>query len=350
MAHTRYIIMICLTLLAFPQLVLASKTHVVRKSESLNSVARKYHVSVDELKAVNNLTGAHVIRGARLIIPSHANARLKKNKLVEKSQTYKVAKGDSLTRIAKKTGIKMSDLRRLNGLKGNKVKPGQVLALRDTPPPVADESPRLPTVANRLELINRDLLNEQEFSDSLAELTDIEADRPVDLAKKLEDNGSGISKLKKTAYSFLGARYRFGGNSRNSLDCSSFVQQVFREQKVSLPRTAREQFHVGAEVVRGDLRKGDLVFFQTYANFPSHVGIYLGNRKMIHASSRDHRVVISSMDTPYYISRFLGARRIESVIAADNINFNELLQGVEEESESDAQNNDLMGISLNINN
>ena len=188
MAHTRYIIMICLTLLAFPQLVLASKTHVVRKSESLNSVARKYHVSVDELKAVNNLTGAHVIRGARLIIPSHANARLKKNKLVEKSQTYKVAKGDSLTRIAKKTGIKMSDLRRLNGLKGNKVKPGQVLALRDTPP-VADESPRLPTVANRLELINRDLLNEQEFSDSLAELTDIEADRPVDLAKKLEDKG-----------------------------------------------------------------------------------------------------------------------------------------------------------------
>ena len=71
---------------------------------------------------------------------------------------------------------------------------------------------------------------------------------------------------------------------------------------------------------------------------------------MIHASSRDHRVVISSMDTPYYISRFLGARRIDTVAAADNINFSELLQGVDEENENDAVNNDLMGISLNINN
>lgn len=348
MAHIRYILVICLTILALPQLVLASKTHVVRKSESLHSIARKYHVTVEELKSVNNITGTHISKGARLIIPSHAAARSKKSKIAEKALTYKVAKGDSLARIAKKTGVKMSELRRLNGLKGNKVKPGRVLALREASP--SDESSRLPVMANRLELVNSDLLNEQEFSDSLAELTDIEVDRPVDLAKKIEDNGAGINKLKKTAYSFLGARYRFGGNSRNALDCSSFVQQVFREQKVSLPRTAREQFHVGTEVVRGDLRKGDLVFFQTYANFPSHVGIYLGDRKMIHASSRDHRVVISSMDTPYYISRFLGARRIDSVTAADNINFNELLQGVEEELESDAQSNDLMGISLNLNN
>ncbi|MFA7061424.1 MAG: NlpC/P60 family protein [Pedobacter sp.] len=349
MTHTRYIVIICLTLLAFPQLVLASKTHIVRKSESLNSVARKYHVSVDELKDVNNLTGTHVKQGVRLIIPSHANAPLKKNKIVEKSQTYKVAKGDSLPRIAKKTGIKMAELRRLNGLKGNKVKPGQVLALHDTAL-VADESPRLATVANRLELVNRDLLNEQEFSDSLAELTDIDADRPVDLAKNIEDNATGISKIKKSAYSFLGVRYRFGGNSLNALDCSSFVQHVFRDQQINLPRTAREQFYSGKEVVRGDLQKGDLVFFQTYANFPSHVGIYLGNRKMIHASSRDHHVVVSSMDTPYYLSRFLGARRIVNSTSADNINFNELLQGVEEERENDAQNNDLMGISLNLNN
>ena len=348
MAHSRYIIILCLMLLAFPQLVQASKTHVVRKSESLHSIARKYHVTVNELKSVNNLTGTHISKGERLIIPSHAASKGKKTKVAEKSQ-YKVVKGDSLLRIAKKTGVKTSDIRRLNGLKGNKIKIGQMLALRDTTP-VVEESPRFTTVASRLELINQDLLNEQEFSDSLAELTDIEVDRPVDLAKTMEDNGTGISKLKKTAYSFLGARYRFGGNSRNALDCSSFVQQVFREQKVSLPRTAREQFYVGSEVVRGDLRKGDLVFFQTYANFPSHVGIYLGDRKMIHASSRDHRVVISSMDTPYYISRFRGARRIDTVAAADNINFSELLQGVDEENENDADNNDLMGISLNINN
>lgn len=348
MVRSRYIFFILLIIVAFPQLVLASKTHIVRKSDSLHSIARKYHVSVDELKSVNNLTGAHVDKGVRLIIPSHVDAQTRKSKAAEKAQTYKVAKGDTLPRIARKTGVKMSELRRLNGLKGNRVKPGQLLALNDTAPPTG-ESSYLLTASNKLQLVNRDLLNEQEFSGTLAELTDIDEDRPVDLAKNLGDNNSGIGKLKKSAYSFLGARYRFGGNSRNALDCSSFVQQVFREQKVALPRTAREQFYVGAEVVRGDLQKGDLVFFQTYARFPSHVGIYLGNRKMIHASSRDHRVVISSMDTPYYLSRFLGARRVSKAVP-DSINFSDLLVGVEEESDSDVLSNDTLGLSLNLNN
>ena len=125
---------------------------------------------------------------------------------------------------------------------------------------------------------------------------------------------------------------------------------MFREQNVKLPRTAREQFLVGSEVVRGDLKKGDLVFFQTYARFPSHVGIYLGNRKMIHASSRDRRVVISTLDTPYYLSRYLGARRVGKDMP-ESLNFDELLLGVEEENESDAIANDSLGLStMNIEN
>jgi cell wall-associated NlpC family hydrolase len=325
---------------------MASKTHVVRTSESLHSIARKYHVTVEELKMVNNLNGTHVNKGARVIIPSHADVSAKKTKTAEKSKNYKVAKGDTLPGIARRTGLKMADIRRFNGIKGNSVKVGQLLALTDTS---LSDTQRAVVAANRLQLVNRDLLNEQEFSEALSELTDIDSDKPVDLAKTLEANSAEVSKLKKTAYSFLGARYRFGGSSRNSLDCSSFTQQVFREQRVSLPRTAREQFHVGHEVVRGDLQKGDLVFFQTYARFPSHVGIYLGNRKMIHASSRDRRVVISSMDTPYYTSRFLGARRIGTV-EPDTINFSDLLIGVEEERESDVLANDTLGISLSLNN
>lgn len=348
MAKNRSILLLCILLLAVPQLVLASKTHVVRKSESLQSIARKYHVSVEELKSVNNLSGTRVEKGAKVIIPSHPDAQTKKQKLGNKAASYKVAKGDTLPGIAKKTGIKMADLRRFNGLKGNKIKRGQVLALVDTATS-GDETPRSVVAVNRLQLVNRDLLNEQEFTDTLAELTDIDSDRPVDLAKSLEENGVGANKIKKTAYSFLGARYRFGGNSRTALDCSSFTQQVFREQKVNLPRTAREQFYVGNEVTRGDLQKGDLVFFQTYARFPSHVGIYLGNRKMIHASSRDRRVVISTMDTPYYISRYLGARRVGKV-DTENFNFEDLLQGVEEEREGDELNNDLLGISLSSSN
>jgi len=347
MAQTRSILLLCIILIAAPQLVMASKTHVVRKSESLHSIARKYHVSVEELKSVNNLSGTHIDKGARVIIPSHPDARVKKQKLAEKPKSYKVTRGDSLPRVAKKTGVKLADIRRFNGIKGNRIKPGQVLALTDVS--VAEEPSRSAVATNRLQLVNRDLLNEQEFSDTLAELTDIHSERPVDLAKSLEESSGSVSKIKKSAYSFLGARYRFGGNSRTALDCSSFTQQVFRELQVNLPRTAREQFYVGNEVLRGDLQKGDLVFFQTYARFPSHVGIYLGNRKMIHASSRDRRVVISTMDTPYYTSRFLGARRIGKDLP-EAINFEDLLQGVEEEREGDIPGNDTLGISLSLNN
>src|SRR5512133_818228 len=349
MAQLRSILLFSILLIAVPQLVFASKTHVVRKSESLNSIARKYHVSVEELKSVNNLSSTRIQKGAKVIIPSHPDAKINKQKKAEKAKDYKVSKGDTLPGIAKKTGVKLSDIRRFNGLKGNRIKSGQVLALIDTTAPVSEDAPRAVPAVNRLQLVNRDLLNEQEFTDTLAELTDIDSDRPVDLAKALEGTSTGANKIKKTAYSFLGARYRFGGNSRTALDCSRFTQQVFREQKVSLPRTAREQFSVGNEVMRGDLQKGDLVFFQTYARFPSHVGIYLGNRKMIHASSRDRRVVISTMDTPYYTSRFLGARRIGKD-TQDSINFEDLLQGVEEEREGDAVFNDTLGISLSLNN
>ncbi|MDD2851181.1 MAG: NlpC/P60 family protein [Desulfuromonadaceae bacterium] len=339
MAYMRIAVAISLILLALPQFVLASKSHVVRTSESLQSIARKYHVSIDELKSTNNLTASRISKGMRLIIPERAEAALKKPTASAKQETYKVAKGDTLPKIAKKTGIKMSDIRQFNKLRGNRIKAGQVLAL------AALKTVEQPIAVSRLKLINKDLLNEQELTDTLAELTDLGSDKPVDLAKTLETNQSSNS-LKKSAYSFLGARYKFGGSSRSALDCSSFTQQVFREQSVTLPRTAREQFYVGDEVMRGDLRRGDLVFFQTYARFPSHVGIYLGNRKMIHASSHEHRVVISSMDTPYYLSRYLGARRMTDAIS-DSINFDELLLGVEEESDSEIPANDIMGVSLN---
>jgi len=343
MTHIRIVIATCLVLIFLPQMVLASKSHVVRKSESLQSIARKYHVSVDELKSVNNLTASRVSKGARLIIPSHPESQQKKATAVALQDSYKVAKGDTLPKIAKKTGVKLSDIRSLNRLKGNRIKTGQVLVLVAT-----NTSPRIES-SNRLQLINKDLLNEQELTDTLAELTDLESERPVDLAKALEANQANqtIGSIRKSAYSFLGARYRFGGSSRSALDCSSFTQQVFREQSVKLPRTAREQFVVGNEVMRGDLKRGDLVFFQTYASFPSHVGIYLGNRKMIHASSREHRVVISSMDTPYYLSRYLGARRMTET-ASDFIDFNDLLLGIEEETENDVLTNDTMGVSLNL--
>lgn len=325
-------------LLSIPTAAFAAKTHKVKKNETLASLAAKYHVSVNDLKAVNNSHSSNVKPGDTLVIPPRGSS---KSETVESASasddTYKVKKGDTIAKVAKKTGVPVAELKRLNGLAKGKLKPGQILALHDSEPEVKPGK----SVAAKPTLRYADLLSEKEYEQSLADLFDQDS---VNLhAQKAPDFKSDNVKLLKTkAYGFLGTRYRFGGSSRNGLDCSAFVQKVFNEMEVSLPRTAREQFEKGELVNRGDMQKGDLVFFRTYASFPSHVGIYLGGNRMIHASSRDRRVVISSVDTPYYRSRFIGAKRI-SKISPDRFNLDELMLGVEEEIPEDALKNDMLG-------
>ncbi len=215
-----------------------------------------------------------------------------------------------------------------------------MLVLRESAPA---EEPKV-KVAKKLQLRHPDLFNEKDYEQSLQELASLEPEQQVDLAKNAELKVDSIKELKKSAYGFLGTRYRFGGSSRSGIDCSSFVQHVFKELEVSLPRTAREQFEVGSAVAPGDLQKGDLIFFATYASYPSHVGIYLGNNKMIHASSRDRKVVISSLNTSYYRSRFLGAKRIAKV-NPDVFRLDDLILGVEEDNSDNAMEED--GLSSN---
>ena len=114
----------------------------------------------------------------------------------------------------------------------------------------------------------------------------------------------------RTAARFLGTPYQFGGEGQAGIDCSSLVQQVFGEHGINLPRTALEQSKVGTEVAKGELQKGDLLFFHTYASYPSHVGIYLGDGKMIHASSGSGKVAVSDINSDYFRSRFIGAKRV----------------------------------------
>ncbi|RJQ14414.1 MAG: NlpC/P60 family protein [Nitrospiraceae bacterium] len=108
----------------------------------------------------------------------------------------------------------------------------------------------------------------------------------------------------------LGIPYKFGSNTFMRTDCSGYVQNVFSLMGLQLPRSAREQFNIGEPVDRKALSLGDLVFFRTYAPFPSHVGIYLGNNLFIHASTFAKKVTIDSLNMPYYVKRFLGAKRL----------------------------------------
>jgi cell wall-associated NlpC family hydrolase len=109
---------------------------------------------------------------------------------------------------------------------------------------------------------------------------------------------------------FYGTPYRFGGSSSHALDCSGFVQKVFRTNGIELPRDSRAQARYGYKVSLSELKPGDLLFFKTYKRDVSHVGIYIGDGKMVHAATRGGQVKISSIHEPYYRQRFLFAKRV----------------------------------------
>lgn len=109
---------------------------------------------------------------------------------------------------------------------------------------------------------------------------------------------------------FFGSRYRWGGTTEEGMDCSGFVYLIFRVNGIFLERDSIDQSRLGMSVSIDDLAPGDLVFFQTRKNRISHVGIYLGNGKFIHSSSKKRGVVISDLSEDFYRKRFVKAMRV----------------------------------------
>lgn len=118
------------------------------------------------------------------------------------------------------------------------------------------------------------------------------------------------------AVSLIGTAYKYGGNSpQTGMDCSGFVRYVFRNVAgLQLPRSAHEISETGEHISERNLRPGDLVFFRTMKRAFSHVGIYLGDHRFIHApSTQSSSVMISDMQEKYWSQRFEGARRLLTV-------------------------------------
>ena len=146
--------------------------------------------------------------------------------------------------------------------------------------------------------------------------TDKAPDEQESLAKTYLSQIMGVAlsatsnmKLFHFVYDWIGTPYHFGGESRRGIDCSAFTKELYSEVfNLDIKRSSRDIFSMVNPVGRDDLKEGDLVFFKIHSRRISHVGIYLGNNRFAHASSKG--VAISSLDDNYYSRYFYKGGRL----------------------------------------
>lgn len=129
---------------------------------------------------------------------------------------------------------------------------------------------------------------------------------------KYSHSGSGgglAARVKDIAVKYLGTPYKWGGTTPAAFDCSGFTKYVLNSLGIRLPRTAREQYKAGTPVKAGELKAGDLVFFDMRKGYVSHVGLYLGDGTFIHASTPATGVRMDKLANQAYKKYFVGARR-----------------------------------------
>ena len=151
----------------------------------------------------------------------------------------------------------------------------------------------------------------QQQSRSTRREVNIEED--IELTSRGKDLSSKNAQIVELAKKYIGGKYVWGANGPNAFDCSGLTQYVYAKNGIGLNRTAAEQAKQGVKVSKSELEAGDLVFFKKINSVGagvSHVGIYIGNGEFIHASNPTRGVVKDSLNSSYYSSHYVKARRI----------------------------------------
>ncbi len=329
-------------------------TYKITSGDTLFSIARKYKVSIADLVKLNHIGSKKPLHPDDILkIPTKGYVEASKEAVAKNNKTvYKVKSGDTLSVIAKKFNMSLKKLKSLNNLRGNKLKKGMELtvigraksnkkpeskALTKNGKYIIKRGDTVWNIAKRfnltpaqLRLLNPSIKRKglrkgmaiwvsKTRAKRLSSLARKRSNRLKGLLSRYTQRGSRYSRrgsrnVVSYAKRFLGTRYIWGATGRGGFDCSGFTQYVMRHAKGrSIPRVSRRQAYYGRYISRRNLRPGDLIFFDTShrrRGYVNHVGIYIGNGRFIHASSAKHRVVITSLNKPFYRSRFMWGRRV----------------------------------------
>lgn len=300
----------------------ATKTvkYKIKSGDSLYKIAHKNNTTITKIRKANGMKKGEVLKMGKVIkVPKHVSSAKKKKKVAKKSTRvktttlakYRIKRGDTLSSIARKNHTTVAKIRKANGMKkGAVLKSGRMV--------------KVPKTTYRIAKTKTKRSNKK-LAASLSNLDTVKLGTKISKKKKKftvndiffgssssKNDSDKCKKIEKVAKKKLGKRYVWGASgTKNTYDCSSFTKYVYRKNGISIPRTSIMQSKHGKYVKRKDLKKGDLIFFDTSKRrkgYVNHVGIYLGNNKFIHASSAKKKVVVSSL-SKFYGQRYKGARR-----------------------------------------
>ena len=317
--------------------------HTIKSGETLFIIARANHTTINAVRKANGLKkGDRLKIGRVLTVPKDTYSPNKKTnkkvakKAVVKKPTVKFSKhtiksGETLFTIARANNTTIKEVRKFNGLKKSEtLKIGRVLKVPTNTYNVPKTKVAKANVVKKkkVKVARVTKKSNKKLAASLASLETIPLEKnKVIKHKKKKSNSFALTdiffssknadstksaKITSIAKDKLGRRYVWGATgTKNTFDCSGFTKYVYKKNGIDIPRTSINQSKHGKYVSRANLKKGDLIFFDTSKKrkgYVNHVGIYLGNGKFIHASSAKKKVVVSNL-SKFYGKRYKGARR-----------------------------------------
>jgi peptidoglycan endopeptidase LytE len=310
--------------------------------DTLYSIASRFHVPLPLLEQINGIQDPAKLRAGQVLIipdatpavtarhPSAHPARHARHDAVVRTSAYVVRPGDTLYRLAASHGTSVQAIEAINGLSSPAIRAGQVIRLpqpearhhaaperagraaydetaRPVPPQVPASRP-VPFSAVSASLAP----SASAATDAVPLHEAAGVASPQMRAAPPTRTARTVLQLhvREAALDYVGVPYRWAGTTASGVDCSGLVYAVYSRYVANLPRTSYDQWTAGVPVERADVSVGDLVFFNMDGSGASHVGIYIGDGQFVHAASSAHRVVVDRLDAPYYLTHYLGARRV----------------------------------------